>query len=60
MNIMWSCRAIGQLILPREYIAEDSEKNGTLAADRILTSVALLGHNRRWAGLDGAREPGSW
>ena len=42
MNLVWSRRAICDLVSLREYIAEDSEQNAALVAMRILKAVDLL------------------
>lgn len=42
MKAVWSRRAIRHLILLREYIEKDSEKNAALVAKRILHAVDLL------------------
>lgn len=42
MKIVWSRRAIRDLISLREYIAKDSEQNAALVPKRILKAVDLL------------------
>ena len=42
MNVVWSRRAIRNLVALREYIAKDSEQNAALMAGRILKAVHLL------------------
>lgn len=42
MKVIWSPRAIRHLTALRAYIAQDSEQNAALAAERILHSVGLL------------------
>jgi toxin ParE1/3/4 len=42
MKIVWSLRAIRQLVSLRAYIAKDSEQNGALLAGKILDAVDLL------------------
>jgi toxin ParE1/3/4 len=42
MRVVWSRRAIRQLVSLREYIGKDSEQNAVLVADRILKAVELL------------------
>lgn len=42
MKIVWSRRAIRQLVALRKYIEKDSEQNAALVAQRILRSVDLL------------------
>ncbi len=45
MKVVWSRRAIRQLVCLREYIEKDSERNATLVAKRILKAVELLQTN---------------
>ncbi|MGH9664800.1 MAG: type II toxin-antitoxin system RelE/ParE family toxin [Bryobacteraceae bacterium] len=42
MRVLWSPRAIRHLAALREHIAQDSEQNAALVAQRILDSVELL------------------
>ena len=42
MKIVWSRRAIQNLVSLRKFVAEDSEKNAALVAKRILDSIDLL------------------
>jgi addiction module RelE/StbE family toxin len=42
MNIVWSRRAIRHLAALRRFIANDSEQNAALVAERILSSVEVL------------------
>jgi toxin ParE1/3/4 len=42
MKVVWSRRAIGNLVALRDYIAEDSPRNAARVADRILDAVELL------------------
>lgn len=42
MKAVWSPRAVRHLVALREYIAQDSEQNAALVAQRILHSVELL------------------
>ena len=42
MKVIWSRRAIRNLVALRAYIARDSEQNAVLVAKRILKAVALL------------------
>jgi plasmid stabilization system protein ParE len=42
MNVIWSRRAIQNLVSLRNYIAKDSEQNAALVAKRILDAVELL------------------
>lgn len=43
MRIVWSPKAIRQLVALRDYIAEDSPQNAALVARRILAAVNLVG-----------------
>ena len=43
-NVVWSVRALDDLALGFDYIAEDSENNADLVADRIDAAARLLGH----------------
>ena len=42
MKVVWSRRAIRNLIQLREHIEKDSEQSAALVAERILQAVALL------------------
>ncbi len=42
MKVVWSPRAIRHLVALRDHIAQDSEQNAALVAQRILHSVELL------------------
>jgi plasmid stabilization system protein ParE len=42
MNVVWSRRAIRNLIQLREHIEKYSEQNAALVADRILRAVVLI------------------
>jgi plasmid stabilization system protein ParE len=42
MNVVWSRRAIRNLVRLREHIEKNSERNAALVAGRILEAVALL------------------
>ena len=42
MKIVWSRRAVRHLVALREFIAENSEQNAALVAERILSRVELL------------------
>ena len=42
MKVVWSRRAIRNLVLIREYIEKDSEQNAAGIAKRILKAVDLL------------------
>ena len=42
MKVVWSRRAIRQLISLREYIESDSEQNAATVATRILKAIDLL------------------
>ncbi len=42
MKIVWSRRAIRDLVYLREYIEKDSEQNAVLVAKRILKAIDLL------------------
>ena len=42
MRVVWSRRALRHLIAVRAAIAEDSEQNAKVVAERILTPVELL------------------
>lgn len=42
MTIVWSRQAIRHLVLLREFIAKDSDRNASLVAGRILSAVELL------------------
>jgi plasmid stabilization system protein ParE len=42
MRIVWSRRALRHLIAARAGIAEDSEQNAEVIAERILSAVGLL------------------
>jgi toxin ParE1/3/4 len=42
MKVVWSPRAIRQLVALREHIEKDSEENAALVAKRILRAVDLL------------------
>ena len=42
MNVVWSRRAIRNLVQLREHIEKDSERTAALVAGRILKAVALL------------------
>lgn len=42
MKVIWSRRAIRNLVAVRAYIAQDSEQNAALVANRILKAVELL------------------
>jgi toxin ParE1/3/4 len=42
MKIVWSRRAIRNLVALREYIEKDSEQSAALVASRILKAVDLL------------------
>jgi toxin ParE1/3/4 len=42
MKIVWSRRAIRDLVYLREYIEKDSEQGAALVAERILQAVDLL------------------
>ena len=42
MKVVWSRRAIRDLVYLREYIEKDSEQNAVLIAKRILKAVDLL------------------
>ena len=42
MKVVWSPRSITHLTALREHIAQDSEQNAVLVAQRILHSVELL------------------
>jgi plasmid stabilization system protein ParE len=42
MKVVWSPRAIRHLAALRSYIENDSERNATLVAERILRAVDLL------------------
>jgi plasmid stabilization system protein ParE len=43
-NVVWSVRALDDLALALDYIAEDSELNADLVADRIDATARSLGH----------------
>lgn len=42
MRIVWTRRAIRQLVSLRDFIAKDSQQNATSVAERLLTAVDLL------------------
>jgi toxin ParE1/3/4 len=42
MKVIWSRRAIRNLVAIRAYIARDSEQNAALVASRIFQAVELL------------------
>jgi toxin ParE1/3/4 len=42
MKVHWSPRAMRHLVALRRYIAQDSEQNAALVAERVLRAVDLL------------------
>ena len=42
MKVVWSRRAIQNLVSLRKFVAKDSEQNAALVAKRILDSIDLL------------------
>lgn len=62
MKVVWSRRAIRQLIALRDFIAIDSEANAGLLAGRILAAVELLhchppGSSKDWKARKGSKHP---
>jgi len=59
MKVVWSRRAIGNLVSLRDYIAEDSPRSANSAAHRILDATELLTtqpHIGRAGRITGTRE----
>lgn len=59
MKVVWSRRAIGNLIALRDYIAEDSPRSAASVAQQILDAVELLTtqpHIGRPGRITGTRE----
>ena len=59
MKVVWSRRAIGNLIALRDYIAEDSPRSAASVARRILDAAELLTtqtHIGRPGRITGTRE----
>ena len=59
MKVVWSRRAIGDLVSLREYIAEDNPRSAASVANRIIDAAQLLTaqpHIGRAGRITGTRE----
>ena len=59
MRVVWSRRAIGNLVALRDYIAEDSPRSAAVVAHRILDTTEVLTtrpHIGRAGRIAGTRE----
>lgn len=59
MRVVWSRRAIGNLVALRDYIAADSPRSAAIVANRIVDAAELLNtqpHIGRPGRISGTRE----